>query len=90
MKNEYLDDDVKIEDLATRSTEFSGSDLKELCRCAAMNSFIRHVKDEKLNKNTVHEIESQIKIFNVDFDVAFEKLQVKNLTKNENIFEFDY
>ncbi len=91
LKNEELDDDVHIEDLAARSVDFSGSDLKELCRCAAMNSFVRHIKNEKVNGETTRPgIENQIRIFNIDFDVAFDKLQVKNLTKNERIFDFDY
>jgi SpoVK/Ycf46/Vps4 family AAA+-type ATPase len=90
LKNEDLDEDVQMEDLASRSVDFSGSDLKELCRCAAMNSFLRHVKDQKLDKTAENEIENQIKIFKVDFDVAFAKLQVKNLTKNENTFNFNF
>ena len=88
-------DDVNIEDLSVKAEDFSGSDLKELCRCAAMNRFITNLKENKFldlnhadlnNKNgedIVDDVEA-VKLRETDFNVAFGKLLVKNLTKNNN------
>ena len=105
LKDETLADDVNIDDISMKAEDFSGSDLKELCRCAAMNRFISNIKENKLldlnhadlnNKNDeeiVDDVEG-VKLRDVDFKVAFDKLSVKKLTKNntirlEDIFNFD-
>ena len=106
LQDEILADDVDIEELSIKAEDFSGSDLKELCRCAAMNRFITNIKDNKLldlnhadlnNNENIEKIPDDIesvKLREIDFKVAFEKLSVKKLTKNNNklheIFNFEY
>lgn len=87
LKDENLAGDVNIEAVAEMTLNFSGSDLHELCRCAAMNSFIGHIK--KVNSQAGTSAESQnavIFIKKSDFAVGFEKMSVKNLTSLTNRF----
>lgn len=96
LQNESLEDDIKIEEIAMQAVEYSGSDLKELCRAAAMNRFIETMKNKnslkldynnetsELNEDEEEEDENNldsVKLRKVDFEVAFEKLSVKELTK---------
>lgn len=89
LKDENLAADVDVDTIAELSVNFSGSDLHELCRCAAMNSFIEHIKQvngqgdaaqSSINQN------SAILIKKADFDAGFEKMSVKNLTSLKNRF----
>lgn len=98
LKDELLAEDVYLEEIAEKSVDFSGSDLHELCRCAAMNSFIQTLKKCRTNDNLAKETQlesvssensndSAHFIRKIDFEVAFEKMSVKNLTK-KNRFDF--
>jgi SpoVK/Ycf46/Vps4 family AAA+-type ATPase len=93
LRDENLSADVDLDDIAEKTNNFSGSDLHELCRSAAMNSFIETLK--KVQSNNDHENESSERlptdenalinaavIRNVDFNVAFKKVLVKTLAKN--------
>jgi AAA family ATPase len=42
-RNRHLADDVSIEDLASRTEQYSGADVAELCRIAAMEAFNEHL-----------------------------------------------
>lgn len=81
LKDEQLSSDIDLNEIAEKTEQFSGSDLHELCRGAAMNSFIDHLKQNQSNEATTS-------IRKVDFDVAFEKMSVKNLANLKNRFNF--
>lgn len=96
LRDENLAADVDIEDIACRTDQFSGSDLHELCRCAAMNSFITHIKsinttsnnDELSDDQAEQQQQTPIFIRKCDFEVAFEKMSVKNLTNIRQRYDF--
>lgn len=81
LKDENLAEDVKIDEVAEKTEDFSGSDLHELCRCAAMNSFIEHIKKVNEDEQIASASETQPAIFikKRDFEVGFQKMSVKNL-----------
>ena len=43
-------DDVSLENLATMASGYSGSDLKELCRLAALQCLRRQISDNELDE----------------------------------------
>ena len=84
LKNENVADDVDLDILANTTAGFSGSELHELCRGAAMNSFVECVKKSKQENKATSEIlnESSIPLIRqLDFEVAFKKMSVKHLTR---------
>ena len=100
LKHETLADDVSLEYIAEKTTDYSGSDLHELCRCAAMNSFVETMKKENAESQDAKAEEEGAKasdsgtviLRKCDFEVAFGKMSIKNsLSKlNRNLYDFDH
>ena len=104
LKDEQLADDVDLDTIAKKTANFSGSDLHELCRNAAMNCFIETVRAINTNSSKENEESEEFEeanasatpppnlqhncIRNLDFEVAFQKLSIKNLVSNKNRFDF--
>jgi len=89
LKDENLAADVDVDKLAEITDNFSGSDLHELCRCAAMNSFIEHIKQVNGQSDVTENLTNQnsaILIKKADFEVGLQKMSVKNLTNLRNRF----
>jgi len=91
LRDENLANDVDLDDIAEKTQNFSGSDLHELCRAAAMNRFIETLKQLQTsndrNETSEHPIDenslvNEAVISNIDFDVAFQKILVKNSAKS--------
>ena len=84
LKNETLDNDVNIHDIGKQAEGLSGSDLKELCRSAAMNAFVRNMRNNSESSSN----DEPLNICKDDFNVAFEKLENKRnaVTYSENLF----
>ena len=90
-----MSEDVNLDEIAERTDTYSGSDLHELCRCAAMNSFIEAIRlanrEEPTDSNSSRLESNQIKqvfIRKVDFEIAFEKMAVKLMACGKNRFDF--
>ena len=89
LRDENLANDVDLDDIAEKTQNFSGSDLHELCRAAAMNRFIETLKQLQTSndRNSEHPIDenslvNEAVISNIEFDVAFQKILVKNSAKS--------
>lgn len=95
LRNEKLDDDVDLESLSLASENFSGSDLKELCRLAAM----LRVKEITANYAELISTANTDSLFDTlrpinmrDFTNALEKIKRMKVNGNEQFidnFNFD-
>lgn len=106
LKDETLADDVSLEYIADKTADYSGSDLHELCRCAAMNSFIETMKKENAAaaaateeagsaepEGAVKSKESDsgtVVLRKCDFEVAFGKMSIKNSLSKLNRNLYDF
>ncbi|CAF0886859.1 unnamed protein product [Brachionus calyciflorus] len=91
LKDEALASDVDLDEIAESTDGYSGSDLHELCRCAAMNNFIGMLKKNQSEDTNETNNENGNEILNCirkcDFEVAFDKMEVKNLA-NKKRYDF--
>ena len=78
MKEELIDDDVDLVTLAEKCDNLSGSDLKELCRFAALNRFISNMKDENKENKKFEQFANEYDDNDEDYD-KYKKIRIIDL-----------
>lgn len=82
LEDENVSDDVNIEDLATKTKGYAGSDLKEFCRYAALHCLRRQVIDmDCATLDSVSHDKMFLSMEPLDFDSAIERMK-----KNDILF----
>lgn len=93
MQNEEIDADVNMNTLANLTENFSGSDLKELCRSAAMSRVKELSTDYKAllaNSDTSSYLSSIRAINQADFAHALEKMKRTRISSHEFVDNYNF
>jgi SpoVK/Ycf46/Vps4 family AAA+-type ATPase len=86
LKNERISDDVDLDHIAEQTDNFSGSDLRELCRNAAMIR-IRELRDRVLANDSSLSASDLRGISKADFENALNKMKIsKRLATGRELF----
>lgn len=86
LRNDSLASDVDLEAIAEQTDKFSGSDLRELCRIAAMIR-IRELRDKALANDCMLQADDLRGISGQDFESALAKMKVsKRLAAGRELF----
>jgi len=85
LAQEILCDDVEVVDLATYTEGYTGSDIKELCRLAALQCLRRQVCYAETD-DCVNEDDQQLNPINQsDFSIALDRMQKNNMILSKDV-----
>lgn len=77
LKNEHLEADVDLDEIASLTPGYSGSDLKDLCRRAAMKS-LKELNESlfSMSKETTSNSTDEQQSFNIQSSLSFSAKQI--------------